>query len=77
MPARPRKTKTRQKHQVDARMKVRDITRAGTSLELDIYGDGKKLGVMTIGAGSMMWKRGRSAVKRIRWSEFAEMMQDL
>jgi len=77
MPARPRKTRTNQRHQVDATVRVRDLTRAGTSLELDVYDDGRKLGRITLGQGSMIWTRGRARPKRIRWSEFAQIMNEL
>ena len=75
---RPRKTRPRQKHQVDANIHVRDITRAGTSLELEIFADKEKLGDMTIGSGSVIWRgRGRQYTKRIGWSRFAKMMEQL
>jgi hypothetical protein len=61
---------------VDARVRVRDITRAGTSLELDIYDDGKKLGTLTLGAGSLIWRKSRARPKRVRWSKFAEIMAE-
>jgi hypothetical protein len=77
MPARPRKTRPRAKHQVDAYVKVRDMTRAGTSLELNIYSAGRKVGVLTLGQGSMIWKRGARKPQRVRWEKFSQLMDDL
>jgi hypothetical protein len=74
----PRKTRRRQKHQVDMNVKVRDITKAGTSLDLDVFADGEKLGNMVIGSGSINWRgRNRRSTKRITWTRFAEMMDRL
>lgn len=74
----PRKTRLRQKHQVDLVMRSRDITRAGTSLDLEVFAGGERLGELTIGAGSVTWRgRNRRTSKRIGWSKFAEMMDDL
>lgn len=75
---RPRKTRPRQKHLVNMNLRARDITRAGTSLELTIYAAGEKLGDLTIGSGSMIWHgKNRRSSKRIDWSKFAEWMDDL
>ena len=74
----PRKTRARQKHQVDVNLRERDITRAGTSLELEAFAEGEKLGDLTVGSGSVIWRgRGRQSSKRIGWSKFAEMMDQL
>ena len=74
----PRKTRSRQKHQVDVDLRVRDITRAGTSLDLEVFSGGEKLGEMTIGSGSVIWRgRGRQYSKRIGWSRFAKIMDRL
>ena len=57
---------------------VRDITRAGSSLDLEIFGDGEKLGDLTIGSGSIIWRgRNRRSKKRINWTRFAEMLDEL
>ena len=75
---RPRKTRPRQKHQVDVDFRSRDITRAGTSLELDVFARGEKLGKMTIGSGSLTWRgRSRRSGRRITWTRFAAMMDEL
>lgn len=69
---------SRQKHKVDLGLNARDITRAGSSLELSIYAEGERLGHLVIGSGSINWRgRNRRTSKRITWSRFAEMMDQL
>jgi hypothetical protein len=72
---RPRKTQPRKKHQVNVSVNVRDITRAGTSLEIDAFANGEFLGHLTIGSGSVIWTgRHKRSSKRIPWSRFADVM---
>jgi hypothetical protein len=73
-----RKPRSRKKHQVDMMMRARDITRAGSSLELEVFAAGEKLGELIIGSGSINWRgRNRRSSKRIDWTRFAEMMDEL
>jgi hypothetical protein len=58
-------------------MKVRDITKAGTSLSLVVYHGTKKLGTLTIGQGSLRWKTRRRGFQMLRWTQFAEFMDEL
>jgi hypothetical protein len=68
----------RKKHSVKANLHVLELTRAGSSLDLAIYADQEKIGTPVIGSGSLSWKGGkRQIVKRIPWSRFAEMMDEL
>ena len=58
---------------MNVHLQVFGITKAGTSLDLEIYSEGEKLGHLTIGRGSINWRGGnRKSVKRIRWPDFAE-----
>lgn len=69
--------KPKRKHQVDLRLQVFGITKAGTSLDLEIYSEGVKLGHLTIGRGSVNWRGGKhKKEKRIRWPDFAEWMNE-
>jgi hypothetical protein len=73
----PRK-RTRKKHSVKANLHVLELTRAGSSLDLAIYADQEKIGTMIIGSGSLLWYGGkRQTRKRIPWSRFAAMMDEL
>ena len=78
----PRKRVTRKhvikKHSVKANMHVVELTRAGTSLDLEIYADNEKIGTLIIGQGSLSWRGGkRRKSERIPWSKFAAMMDGL
>ena len=69
--------RAKRKHQVNLNLQVFGITKAGTSLDLEIFSEGEKLGHLTIGRGSINWRGGnRKSVKRIRWPDFAEWMNE-
>ena len=66
------------KHSVKAHLQVMELAKAGSSLELEIYASREKLGTVIIGRGSLYWYgRNRHKPKRISWTRFAEMMDEL
>ena len=66
------------KHLVRADLKVRELTRAGSSLNLNIYSRHQKIGELAIGRGSLYWWGGkRHRRKRVGWSRFATIMNEL
>lgn len=66
------------KHSVHARLNVPELTKAGTSLTLEIYSEEEKIGTLIIGRGSLFWRGGkRQKRKKIEWSRFAELMDGL
>lgn len=66
------------KHSVKAHLQVMELAKAGSSLELEIYASKEKLGTLIIGRGSLYWYgRNRHKSKRISWTRFAEMMDEL
>jgi hypothetical protein len=70
------KKKLIKKHSVTANLHVVELT--GSSLDLEVYADKEKTGTMIIGQGSLSWKGGkRQITKRIPWSRFAAMMDEL
>lgn len=70
--------KSIKKHSVKANLHVVELTRVGSSLDLEIYADKEKIGTMIIGRGSLVWFGGkRQTRKRIPWSRFAAMMDEL
>jgi len=72
------KKRVMKKHSVKANLHVVELTRAGTSLDLEIYSENEKIGTLIIGQGSLSWKGGkRRNSKRIPWSRFAAMMDEL
>ena len=73
----PRK-RSRRKHSVKASFRVMELSKAGSSIELEIYASKEKIGTLEIGRGSLFWYgRSRHKSKRIAWSRFAEMMDEL
>jgi hypothetical protein len=72
------KKKLIKKHSVKANLHVLELTRAGSSLDLAIYADNEKIGTLIIGSGSLLWYGGKRQIrKRIPWSRFAAMMDEL
>jgi len=69
--------KSRRKvHTANARVQVLGLSKAGTSIDVDLFADDVKLGTLIIGRGSLTWygnnwKQGR----RFSWSQFAERME--
>ena len=73
-----RRKKSRRKHSVKASFRVMELSKAGSSIELEIYASKEKIGTLEIGRGSLFWYgRSRHKSKRIGWSRFAEMMDEL
>ncbi len=70
--------RTKRTHLVAANLRVQQLSKAGTSLELEIFEFGRKIGTMTVGRGSLFWRGGKRQIeKQIRWGRFAAMMDDL
>ena len=65
----------RRKHSANARVQVLGLSKAGTSIDVDLYADDEKLGTLIIGRGSLTWygKKWKSG-RRFSWSRFAEYM---
>ena len=73
-----RKRRPVRKHEVSANLSVLSLTKAGTSLDLEIYASGERIGTLQIGRGSLTWRGGkRQKSKRLSWSRFAEHMDTL
>ena len=78
MIVRKRTTKSTRTHAVRAQLTVHELSKAGTSLFLEISARGEKIGEMEIGRGSLYWRGGRrQSRKRLAWSRFAELMDEL
>jgi hypothetical protein len=68
----------RKKHSVKAQFQVMELAKEGSSLQLDIRAAREKLGTLDIGRGSLFWYGShRKTRKRIPWTRFAEMMDEL
>ena len=83
MPARTKRKARRpqanpRKHEVKADLANFELAKARSSLNLQIYADAEKIGELEIGRGSLYWYgRRKHRSKRIDWSRFAQMMDDL
>ena len=76
--SRPRHKAADAVHTVKAALHVPGLSKAGSSLKLLIYAHQEKIGEIELGRGSLFWRGGkRQKRKRIGWSRFAEMMDDL
>jgi hypothetical protein len=72
------KRRLQKKHRVKASLNVPHLTKAGSSLTLEIFASKQKLGEITLGRGSLYWTgKGRHRSKRINWTRFAEVMDEL
>jgi len=73
-----RKKAPTRKREVQVTIGLINLTKAGTSLRLELLANKEKIGDLEIGRGSMSWwgaKRQRS--KRLTWSQFADRMNAL
>lgn len=69
------KKKIEKKHTVRANMQVLELTKAGSSINFEIFADNEKTGTIIIGRGSLTWYgKSRQIGKRISWTKFAEIM---
>jgi hypothetical protein len=65
------------KHSVRAALSVPELTKARTSLKLEIFEEGEKIGELEIGRGGFFWKRGKGKKStRLSWERFIDRMDD-
>jgi hypothetical protein len=70
--------KPRRKHLVRASLTVHSLSKAGTSLTLQIFADDEKLGELEIGRGAVYWSgRNRKTAKRLDWTRLAAYLDKL
>jgi hypothetical protein len=75
---RSRKAPPPHKHDVHARLNIPHLAKAGSSLELEIFAEGEKIGELVIGRGSLFWRGGKRVKRRqISWTRFAEIMDQM
>jgi hypothetical protein len=69
------------RHTVKANLQIFNLSKAGTSLELEIFEQRTrtkriKIGTIIIGRGSLTWfKRKGQIGRRMSWAELAEIME--
>ena len=72
------KIKQEKKHTARCTVQIPELTKAGTSVWIEIHAEGEKIGTIILGRGSIIWYGGkRQKRKRISWSRFAEMMDQM
>lgn len=75
---RGKKSAAPKRFKVRAELDNFELAKAKSALKLLIYSRGEKVGELQVGRGSLYWWGAhRHKEKRIRWSRFAEMMDDL
>jgi hypothetical protein len=73
-----RRVAPERKHAVRAEINIHELTKAGTSLTLEVSAAGEKIGQLEIGRGGLFWWGGRrQKSKRLSWTRFAEIMDRL
>jgi hypothetical protein len=69
------------RHTVKANLQIFNLSKAGTSLELEIFEQRTrlkriKIGTVIIGRGSLTWFKGKGRIgRRMSWAELAEIME--
>jgi len=75
MLARMAKKKVLRKHRVEAKVDNIDLTKAGTSITLEVFADAEKIGTVELGRGTLRWRGGRKRkLTVVDWTKFAEWM---
>jgi hypothetical protein len=70
-----RKKRTRKKYTVRANMQVLELSKAGSSIDFEIFASKEKIGTIILGQGSLRWfGKNRKVGKIIPWTRFAEIM---
>ena len=74
----PAKKKTRRRHEVRAELTNVELVKAKSALKLEVFASKEKLGELEVGRGSIYWRgANRQTKKRVNWTRFAEMMDEL
>ena len=66
------------KHEVRVNVRVLELSKAGSGIELEIFAEGEKLGEIEIGHGSFGWRKasGKRGFRRIDWTTFASWLNE-
>ena len=66
------------KHKVNVRVRVLELSKAGSGIELEVFAEGEKLGEIEIGYGSFGWRKasGKRGFRRVDWTTFARLMNE-
>lgn len=74
----PTKKPSQRKHRVLAELTNVELVKAKSALKLEVFASREKLGELEVVRGSIYWRgANRQTRKRINWTRFAEMMDEL
>jgi len=77
-PARKQRTARKRRHSVKAHLSVFELAKAKCALTLNVFASREKIGTIEIGRGAIYWwGKGRQRSKRISWTRFAEIMDQM
>ena len=72
------KKRVSRRHEVKAELSNFSLAKAKSALTLQVYAEGEKVGELQIGRGSLYWwGRYKQIHKRVSWSRFTKMMNEL
>jgi hypothetical protein len=72
------KKRVSRRHEVKAELSNFSLAKAKSALTLQVYAEGEKVGELQIGRGSLYWwGRNKQIHKRVSWSRFTKMMNEL
>jgi len=73
-----KKKKSTRKHTVKASVSNIDLTRAGSSILLDVFAEKEKIGTVELGRGSIRWYgKNKQKPTPISWSRFSAWMDTI
>lgn len=66
------------RHEVKVTVRVLELSKAGSGIELEVFADGEKLGEIEIGHGSFGWRKasGKRGFRRVDWTTFAVWLNE-
>jgi len=69
--------RTVRKHSVSASVQIHELTKAGTSIDFEIFSEAEKIGTIVIGRGSLTWfgRKRRKSIE-LSWTRFAKLMDE-
>jgi hypothetical protein len=71
----PKRKSAVRKHTVKAAVSNIDLTKAGTSIKLEVFAAKEKIGTVELGRGTIRWYgRHKQTAIPISWTRFAEWM---
>ena len=73
----PAAKRVRRKHSVSATVQIHELSKAGTSIDFEIFADDEKVGTIIIGRGSITWYgRNRRKPIELSWTKFSTLMDE-